>query len=88
MLFFGGTKKSAMKGNKVVINEGSKTPEQRRDRARNRMDNLQGKIRRLERKDQTKEVKSLIEQTRNAIEEWERRAIIAEFEIKVNQGEK
>jgi hypothetical protein len=79
-----------VQGGSVTINEGSKTPEQRYKRARSRVDNLQNKLRRLKdgRYDQNKpEVKVSIANTEKAVEEWRKRMLVAQFEIKIQKGE-
>lgn len=78
---------SKLVGQSVSINEGNKTPEQRYLRAQTRVDNLTGKLRRLKRRPPSPEINNIIAQTQFAIEQWEKRMLIAEYEIKL-QGEK
>ena len=80
-LFRGSNAETPLQGHKVSINESGKTPHQRRDRAAARIDNLKGKLRRLERKPRTERIMLVKQQTQFAIDEWEKRLKVAEFEL-------
>lgn len=85
MLFQSKPRKSSIQGLSVSINEGNRTPEQRYERAKCRVENLTGKLRRLNRRPSSADIENMIRQTRFAIGEWEKRMKIAEFEINLRE---
>ena len=87
-MFF-STRESAVQGLSVSINEGNRTPEQRYQRAKTRVENLTRKLIRIQdgRHPKSRELDMVVAQTRFAIDEWEKRMKIAEFEMKVQRGD-
>ena len=80
--------KSKFVGQPVVINDANVPPEQRLERAKGRVENLERKLMRLARRPkQTSDVLTVIDQTRYAIEEWRKRQKIAEFELSLYKGD-
>lgn len=80
--------KSKFVGQPVNINDGAQTPEQRLERAKGRAESLERKLVRLKRRPkQDSTILTVIDQTQYALEEWKKRAKVAEFEINVYRGE-
>lgn len=77
-------KKLPMQGKAVSINEGSKTPMERYKRAYSRVYNLTRKLDKHRARDVSLDA---IAQTEFAINEWEKRMKVAEFELKLEKSQ-
>jgi hypothetical protein len=76
------SRKSKFVGQPVHVNDSGTPPEQRYERSKERVYNLERKLIRLERREKkSSDVLTAIDQTRFAIEEWRKRMKMAEFEL-------
>lgn len=84
-------KESKFVGQPVTINDGQLSVEQRYLRAKGRVESLQGKLRRLtdpsRNRKETEHLLTMIDQTKFAIIEWEKRMKVAKFELDLEAGE-